>query len=147
VRDSGLVHALLGIGDQETVLSHPVLGASWEGFVVEQLLAVAPEGVTGHFYRTSGGAEIDLLLSFPGARPWAIEIKRSLTPRPERGFHSACADVDPERRYVAYPGDAAYPIAEGIEAMPLQELVQALAETGPRAGLERRPDRAKRRQT
>ncbi len=66
VRDSGLVHALLGIGDKDTLVSHPVLGASWEGFVVEQVLAAAPEGATGHFYRTSAGAEIDLLLHLPG---------------------------------------------------------------------------------
>ena len=125
VRDSGLVHALPGTGDKETVLSHPVIGASWEGFVVEQLLAVAPEGAQGHFYRTSGGAEVDLLLSFPGGGPWAIEIKRSLTPRPDRGFHSACADVRPERRYVVYPGDERYAIAEGIEVVPLQLLVRA----------------------
>ena len=86
VRDSGLVHALLAIGDKETLLSHPVVGASWEGFVIENLLAVVPEGVQGHFYRTSGGAEIDLVLSFPDGRLWAVEIKRSLSPRPERGL-------------------------------------------------------------
>ena len=131
VRDSGLVHALLGIGDKEAALSHPVVGASWEGFVVEQLLSVAPEGVEGQFFRTSGGAEIDLLLSFPGGRLWAVEIKRSLTPRPDRGFHSACADVSPERRYVVYPGDETYAIGEGIQAIPVQGLVRALAEAGP----------------
>jgi len=98
VRDSGLVHALLAIGDKETLLSHPVVGASWEGFVIENLLAVVPEGVQGHFYRTSGGAEIDLVLSFPDGRLWAVEIKRSLSPRPERGFHAACTDISPARR-------------------------------------------------
>jgi hypothetical protein len=130
VRDSGLVHALLGVADKEAVLSHPVLGASWEGFAVEQLLAVAPEGVQGHFYRASGGAEIDLLLSFPGGRPWAVEIKRSLTPRPDRGFHSACTDLRPERRYVVYPGDEAYVLGEDIEAIPLEGLVGLLAVAG-----------------
>lgn len=130
LRDSGLVHALLGLGDREALLSHPVVGASWEGFAVEQLLSAAPEGAEGHFYRTSGGAEIDLLLSFPGGRLWAIEIKRSLAPRVERGFHSACADVDPEKRFVAYPGAEVFPASEGIEAVPLRELARRLSEAG-----------------
>jgi hypothetical protein len=129
LRDSGLVHALLALGDREALLSHPVVGASWEGFVVEQLLAVAAvHGVQGFFYRTSGGAEIDLLLVFPDGRLWAVEIKRSLSPRPERGFHSACADLAPARRFVVYPGEEAYPIAEGIEALPLKSLMERLAE-------------------
>lgn len=127
VRDSGLVHALLGIGDKEAVLSHPVVGASWEGFVIEQLLVAASEGVQGYFYRTSGGAEIDLLLSFPGGRLWAIEVKRSLTPRPDRGFYSACADLEPERRFVVYPGDEAYAVGHGVRAVSLPELVRTLA--------------------
>ncbi len=93
VRDSGLVHALLGIGDKETLVSHPILGASWEGFAIEQALAAAPEGTTGHFYRTSAGAEIDLLLHLPGGESWAVEIKRSSTTRapisPRRGASSS----------------------------------------------------------
>ena len=67
VRDSGLVHALLNIPDKETLLAHPVVGASWEGFVIENLLASLPPGVQAYFYRTSGGAEIDLLLAWPEA--------------------------------------------------------------------------------
>jgi len=136
VRDSGLVHALLGLGDKEAVVSHPVVGASWEGFVVEQLLAAAPEGAQGFFYRTSGGAEIDLLLSFPGGRLWAIEVKRSLTPRPGRGFHSACADLTPERRFVVYPGGEAYPTGHDVLAIPLPELARMLAGAGAGAGAE-----------
>jgi uncharacterized protein len=128
VRDSGLAHALLEIGDKDSLLAHPVVGSSWEGFVVEQLLAVAPEGVQGFYYRTSGGAEIDLLLSFPSGASWAIEIKRSLRPRPERGFHSACSDLSPERRYVVYPGDETYPVGPDIQATPLQALARMLME-------------------
>lgn len=131
VRDSGLIHALLGIGDKEALVSHPVVGASWEGFAVEQLLAAAPEGVQGHFYRTSGGAEIDLVLSFPGGRVWAVEIKRSLTPHPERGFHSACADLDPERRFVVYPGEESYPLGNGVQAVSLSDLARILSEARP----------------
>ena len=130
VRDSGLVHALLGLGDKENLLSHPVVGASWEGFVVEQLLAVAPDGVDGSFYRTSGGAEIDLVLSFPDGDLWAVEVKRSLTPQLGRGFHSACADLAPARRFVVYPGTEAYPVGGEVQATPLGELAQLLAKAG-----------------
>ncbi|MGE5386140.1 MAG: ATP-binding protein [Betaproteobacteria bacterium] len=126
VRDSGLVHALLGIGDKESLLGHPVVGASWEGFVVETLLVNAPEGVQGHFYRTGGGAEIDLLLAFPDGALWAVEIKRSLTPKVERGFHSACADLGPSRKLVVYPGNERYRIAEDIFAVSLPDACQQL---------------------
>jgi uncharacterized protein len=128
VRDSGLLHALLAIGGREALLSHPVVGASWEGFVVENLLASAPQGVTGYFYRTSGGAEIDLLLAWPDGRLWAVEVKRSLNPRPERGFHTACEDLSPERRFVVYPGEERYPLAGGVEAISLGALARTLAD-------------------
>lgn len=117
VRDSGLVHALLGIADKETLLAHPVVGQSWECFVIENLLACAPDGVQGHFYRSSSGAEVDLLLAWPNGELWAIEIKRSLAPKLERGFHSACADLKPARKLVIYPGTETYRLAEDIEAM------------------------------
>lgn len=126
VRDSGLVHALLNIPDKETLLSHPVLGQSWECFVIENLLACAPEQVQGFYYRTSGGAEIDLLLSWPDGRLWAIEIKRSLSPKVERGFHSACADLNPVRKFVVYPGTERYRLAADIEAIPLPMLAAEL---------------------
>lgn len=128
VRDSGLVHALLGLGNKDAVVSHPVVGASWEGFAVEQLLAAAPEGMQGFFYRTSGGAEIDLVLGFPGGRIWAVEVKRSLAPRPEKGFHNACTDLQPERRFVAYPGDESFPLGRDVQTIPLPELGRMLQE-------------------
>lgn len=130
LRDSGLLHALLGIQDLDALLSHPVLGASWEGFVIETLLACAPDGTQGHFFRTSAGAEIDLLLAWPDGRLWAVEIKRSLAPKPERGFHSACADLQPERRFVVYPGTEAFALGNGIEAVPLPDLAQRLVVAG-----------------
>lgn len=126
IRDSGIAHALLNIPDKETLLAHPVVGASWEGFVVENLLANADAMVQPYFYRSSGGAEIDLLLAWPEGRLWAIEIKRSLTPKLERGFHAACADLKPERRFVVYPGSERYRLAEDIEAVPLPLLAQTL---------------------
>ena len=122
LRDSGVLHALLGIADTEGLLAHPIVGASWEGFVLENLLSSAPAGTTGYHYRTSGGAEIDLLLVLPDGKRWAIEVKRSLRPKPERGFYAACADVRPVRRFVVYPGAERYPLGAEVEAISLPEL-------------------------
>lgn len=127
VRDSGLLHSLLGIADMDGLLAHPVVGASWEGHVIESLLAVAPAGVVPSFYRSGAGAEIDLLLTWPNGEHWAIEIKRSTAPKVERGFHSACEDIQPSRKWLVYPGAEAYPMRDGIEAMPLQAAMQTLA--------------------
>ena len=126
VRDSGLVHALLGLTDKEALLSHPVVGASWEGFCVEQLLSCAPQRLHAFFYRTSAGAEVDLLLHWPGGELWAIEIKRSLAPKLERGFHIACADLEPARKIVIYPGVESFPMANEVQAMPLSLLCAEL---------------------
>ncbi len=133
VRDSGLVHALLDIADRDALLGHPVQGASWEGHVIENILSCAPEGVQGYFYRTAAGAEIDLLLQWPDGRRWAIEIKRSLAPKLERGFHAACVDVEPSRRLVVYPGPDRFPVAAEVEAMPLKSLLAELGHS-PRRG-------------
>ena len=128
VRDSGLVHALLGIGDREALLAHPVAGGSWEGMAIESLIAAAPNGTEAFFFRTAAGAEIDLLLQLPGRRaPWAIEIKRGMAPKIERGFHTGCETVAPERRWVVYGGAERFPIASGIEAIALAELCGELA--------------------
>ena len=120
IRDSGLLHSLLGITDMDALLSHPVVGASWEGHVIESLLAVAPTGTVPSFYRSNAGAEIDLLLTWPNGEHWAIEIKRSTTPKVERGFYSACEDIRPSRKWLIYPGMECYPLGDGIEVMPLQ---------------------------
>jgi hypothetical protein len=127
VRDSGLVHALLDIETKETLLSHMVLGASWEGFCIENLLTCASTSVQAYFYRTSGGAEIDLLLVWPRGELWAIEIKRSLSPKVERGFHAACADLSPSRKLVVYPGAESFPLGNDVVAVPLAALCQQLA--------------------
>ena len=127
VRDSGLLHALLGLPDEEALLGHPAVGASWEGFVLENLITAAGTSASAHFYRTSGGAEVDLLLSWPSGECWAIEVKRSLAPKVERGFHSACEDLQPTRKLVIYPGDEPFPLGHGVQAMPLATLCHALA--------------------
>jgi hypothetical protein len=131
VRDSGLVHALLGIADKERLLSHPVIGQSWECFVIENLLNAAPELAQGYFWRTSGGAEIDLLLVWPDGKKWAVEVKRSLSPKLERGFHSAHDDLKPERSFVVYPGTERYRISETVEAISLRDLALELRASGP----------------
>ena len=130
VRDSGLVHTLLGLGDADAVLGHPVAGASWEGFVIETLLAVAPQGCQGWFYRTAAGAEIDLVLEWSLQRRWAIEVKRSLSPRLGKGFHQARADLQPERTFVVTPSATGYPLADGVEVMGLAELAAVLRQVG-----------------
>lgn len=130
VRDSGLVHALLGIEDHEALLGHPVAGGSWEGLAIESLIGAAPPGTEAYFFRTSAGAEIDLLLKRPGERkPWAIEIKRGLAPKLERGFYLACDSVNPLRRRVVYSGSERFPLTENVDAVALPDLCEELAST------------------
>lgn len=126
LRDSGLVHALLGLRSRDDVLGHPVAGGSWEGFVIENLLAGAAVGTEPCFYRTSAGAEIDLLLEDSAGRRWAIEIKRTSAPSISKGFHLGCADVAATRRIVVHAGRESFPLAEGVEAMTLSDAVAAL---------------------
>jgi len=127
VRDSGLVHALLGIEDHNELAGHPVVGASWEGFVIENLLAAVPPRTTASFYRTAAGAEIDLLLELPGKRGlWAIEIKHGLSAMPSKGFHNARGDLQPKRSFVVTSGEERYPIAEDVEAIGLHAMAALL---------------------
>ncbi len=116
VRDSGITHALLGLANLESVLSHPVAGASWEGFVIEQLLAAAPRAQAS-FYRTSHGAEADLVLELRYGQTWVVEIKRSSAPTVSKGFHLAAEDVGAVRKLVIAPVSNSYPMRAGIEVM------------------------------
>ena len=127
VRDSGLVHTLLGLDDREAALGHPVAGGSWEGFAMENILRAAPDRTLASFYRTAAGAGIDLLLEMPNQGLWAIEIKRGLAPKLERGFHQAREDLKPDRCFVVYSGDERYPRAEGVEVIGLEELCRAVS--------------------
>lgn len=126
VRDSGIAHSLLRIADKEALLGHPIAGPSWEGMVIENLIAVADDRAIPGFYRTAAGAEIDLVLDWSPGHTWAIEIKRSLSPRPERGFYSAIEDVEPSRSFVVYPGTERFRIAPNIEAISLPDLCDEL---------------------
>lgn len=128
VRDSGLVHTLLEIRDYNALAGHPVAGCSWEGFVIENLLGVAPPGTRAGFYRTRAGAEVDLVLHLPGEKaPWAIEVKLGLAPKPSRGLHHARMDLMPARTFLAGSGDDRYPVAEGIDVIGLRELAGIVA--------------------
>ena len=126
VRDSGLVHALLGLENLHDVAGHPVCGLSYEGFCIDNLLAATKASVTPYTYRTHAGAEIDLVLE-RGGKPWmAVEIKRSTTPSLSKGFALACDDLGITQRFVVYPGTARFPMSHGTQAIGLVELMQVL---------------------
>lgn len=127
VRDSGLVHALLGIEDFDALAGHPIAGPSWEGFAIENLIAASPPGARASFYRTIAGAEMDLVLQLPGKKGlWAMEIKRGLSPTLGRGFHSAREDLKPDRAFIVYSGVERFPLAGEVEAIGLRELAELL---------------------
>jgi len=128
VRDSGLVHALLGIADKEALLGHPVVGASWEGMAIENLLAVVGDRALPSFYRTHKGAEIDLILDWRNGDTWAIEIKRTSAPKIERSLRFALDDLKPQRSFVVYAGEERFRLAEDVEAIGLAELCAELAD-------------------
>lgn len=126
-RDSGVLHALLGLETREQLLGHPIVGQSWEGFVIEQLTAAMGDRGTPWFYRTATGIEIDLLIERPGGDIWALEIKRSPAPTIEKGFHLACNDVGAKRRIVVHGGDKRFPMGNDVEALPLRDAMALLA--------------------
>ena len=128
VRDSGIAHSLLNISNYNDLLGHPVVGGSWEGFVIENLLSVLDQRIQPFYYRTAGGAEIDLVLEFGVNDLWALEIKRSSSPSLSKGFHQACDDLQPTRKYVVYSGDQSFPMKNDVTAISLANLMQVLQE-------------------
>lgn len=124
VRDSGIVHALLGLRSWEDVMSHPVAGASWEGFVIDNLLGLLGTEAEASFYRTSNGAEIDLLVDFKTGGKVAIEVKRSASPAISKGFHLGADDVGASERYVVYAGEETYRMSNDVWAIGLPELMR-----------------------
>jgi predicted AAA+ superfamily ATPase len=128
VRDSGLMHTLLSIGDYNTLAGHPSAGESWEGFVIENLLSVTPPRTLASFYRTSAGAEIALVLELPNGERWAVEIKLGMSPKPSRGFYQAVEDVRPNRSFTVYSGSERYFLKDGVEAVGLRDLMKELYE-------------------
>ena len=127
IRDSGIVHALLNIETLDGLLGHPVCGATWETMIIENFLAIAPTGTKAHFYRTSAGAEIDLVLTLSAKERWAIEVKRSVSkPVPSKGFYFACDDINPKRRMLIYAGDQRFQLDKKTEVLPASAVVPAL---------------------
>jgi predicted AAA+ superfamily ATPase len=129
VRDSGLVHALLGIRGADELAGHPVVGPSFEGFAIESLVAACPPRTAFGFYRSAVGAEIDLVIDLPSVGRVAVEIKRGLSPKPEKGFYIACEDIRPDRRFVVYSGEDRYPLDPATEVIGVRELAAFVAES------------------
>ncbi len=127
IRDSGLTHSLLNIETMDDLLSHPVVGASWEGFVMENLLAVLPDTSKASYYRTGAGAEIDLVVEKKRNKVYAIEIKRSLSPAVTKGFHIGAEDIQATDRFLVYPGKDRYPITKSITAISVYDMMKELA--------------------
>ena len=127
VRDSGLVHALLGLPNLDAVLGHPIAGSSWEGFVMEQLINAAPQA-QACFYRTSNGAEVDLVLTFRNQQTWVIEIKRSSAPNVSRGFYQAATDLGAVRKLLVAPVAQTYPLKEGIQVVDVMTAIRWVTE-------------------
>ena len=127
VRDSGLVHALLGLSNLDAVLGHPIAGSSWEGFVMEQLMNAAPQAQAS-FYRTSNGAEVDLVLTFRNQQTWTIEIKRSSAPTVSKGFYQAATDLSAVRKLLVAPVEQPYPLKEGIEVVDVMTAIRWVTE-------------------
>lgn len=130
VRDSGITHALLNISNYNDLLGHPVVGGSWEGFVIENIMSVIPHNVQPFYYRTPGGAEIDLILEFGVKTRWAVEIKRSSAPSVSKGFHIACDDVEAAEKYVIYAGQDTFSLGNKITAISLYDFVKKVIAHG-----------------
>jgi len=121
LRDSGVLHALLAIASVRDLQGHPIAGASWEGFVIEQVTASLPSDSQIGFYRTAAGAELDLVIE-RGQRKIGVEIKFSLSPKPTRGFWQALDDLQIDRAYVIAPVSRRYPLARNVEVIPVAEI-------------------------
>ncbi len=129
VRDSGLLHAMLGLSTVRDLQGHPVAGASWEGFVIEQFAAALPAGAQIGFYRTAAGAELDLVVEF-GAHKIGIEIKFSAAPKPSKGFWQSLQDLAITRAFVVAPVLRRYPLAPGVDVVPMSDLQMVVSELG-----------------
>lgn len=126
VRDTGLLHRLLSIPDFDSLLSNPIIGKSWEGFVIENIMSILPAGVGAYFYRTAAGAEIDLVLNISSRETWAVEIKTGLAPKIKSGFYKACDDIGATQRYVIYGGDDEFPIKHKTTMISLKNFLERL---------------------
>lgn len=126
VRDSGILHRLLGINSYDTLLSNPVLGKSWEGFAVENILSVLPSRAESYFYRTAAGAEVDLVIKMPSSEIWAIEIKHGVAPKIGKHYSQTCDDVGAVHKYILYGGDDEFAVQNDVKIISLSGLMERL---------------------
>lgn len=126
IRDSGLLHSLLGNSTLDALYGHPAVGSSWEGFVIEQIIGILPRGWQFFFYRSSSGAEIDLLLINNKKAAIAVEIKYSLSPQAAKGFWSSYRDLNCRKGFIVYPGNETYPLGKDVFALPLKNITDII---------------------
>ncbi|MDE2759788.1 MAG: ATP-binding protein [Paracoccaceae bacterium] len=126
IRDSGIIHRLLSIGDHRMLLSNPILGKSWEGFVVENIHSVLPRLAETYFYRTAAGAEIDLVIKMPNSEIWALEIKHGVAPNLGKHFSNTCDDVGATHKFVVYGGDREFPVGKNVWMISLPKIMEKL---------------------
>lgn len=127
LRDTGILHSLLNVPDYETLLGHPVLGASWKGFALENIIAGLADKWQCSYYRTLAKTEIDLVLEGPKRETWAIEVKHSTVPEVGKGYHLACSELGATRKLVIYPGDDRFPLGNDTEALGLDLFLSELS--------------------
>ena len=127
IKDSGILHRLLGISTYDQLLSNPILGKSWEGFVIENIHSVLPPLAETYFYSTVAGAEIDLVIKMPSDDIWAVEIKYGKAPKLGKHFSQTCDDVGATSRFVVYGGEDEFPIGGGTRMISLRGILQKLA--------------------
>ncbi len=126
IRDSGIQHRLLGIGNDAALLSHPVLGKSWEGFVMENIQSVLPPRAETYYYRTAAGAEIDLIIRISSSEIWAVEIKYGAAPKPGKHYSKICDDAGATQKYIVYGGEDEFPVGADVSMISLPLLMKRL---------------------
>jgi hypothetical protein len=126
IRDSGIQHRLLGIHNHDALLSNPVLGKSWEGFVIENILSILPRRAETYFYRTAAGAEIDLVIKMPSSEIWAVEIKYGTAPKLGKHYSHTCDDVGATKKYIVYGGDDEFPVGDDVTVISFPRLMKKL---------------------
>lgn len=126
IRDTGLLHSLLKISEFDDLLGHPVIGASWESFIIENILSRLSDKWIASYYRLSNQTEIDLILEKSHKETWAIEIKRSAAPKIKSGFHTACEDIQATKKFVVYSGTERFPMSKDVEAIGIVEFLELI---------------------
>lgn len=128
IRDSGILHRLLGIDNYDALLSNPVIGKSWEGFVIENIHSVLPRRAESYFYRTAAGAEIDLIIKFSSSQIWAIEIKAGVAPKITKHFNEICDELGVTQKFVVYSGKDSFPIGNNVNVVSLEKIMRLVVD-------------------